>query len=154
MVIEDLEGTINAVAFPNTWKAYSDEIENGMIALVHGSVSNDSRKKTKQIVINRILDLNNIDKLIDTVEVVIQECDIDNQEKLELLQQIAKDHQGKKNLVLHLKTTNYGTVIARSSGDYKMDYSPKIVNKIEELFGKGCVIPTNRNKRAENFIEF
>ncbi len=154
MVIEDLEGTLNAVAFPNTWQSYSDQVESGMISLVHGSLSTDSRKKTKQLVINRIMNLEDIGKLIDTVEVVIQEPDIDNQEKLESLQQIVKDYQGNKNLVLHLKTIDYGTVVAQSSSDYKLDYNPKIVDKIEELFGKGCVIPTNRNKRAENFIEF
>ena len=154
MEVEDLEGTLDAVAFTSTWKAYSDYLNEGNIILIEGDISNDAKKKTKQIVINKAVPIKQILKSVDTVEVIISEHDVDNQEKLETLQQLTKDYSGNKNLVLHLQTEKYGTVVAQSSDEYKIDYNQDVIDKIEELFGEESVIPTNRSKRTENFIDF
>ena len=154
MAIEDLEGTLDAVAFANTWNAYSDYLTSGEIVLLEGDISTDSKKKTKQIVINRATPIKDVLKMADTVEIIISEDDVDNQEKLESLHQITKDHKGDKNLVLHLRTSDYGTVVAQSSDEYKIDYNQEVIDKIEELFGNESIVPTNRSKRSENFIDF
>ena len=153
MTIEDLEGTLDAVAFTKVWTAYSDLLENGKSVLINGSVTNDAKKKTKQLVIEKVTPIKDVIKMADTVEVVISETDVDNQEKLESLFYLTQKYKGDKNLVLHLKSSNFGTVVAQSHDEYNIHYNEQIAREIEELFGEGSVFPTNRSQRAENFID-
>ena len=152
MTIEDLEGTIPAVAFSGVWDLYEESVEDGQIALIEGSISEDFKKKTKQIVVKKIVSIDDVIKSTDTVEVIISK-DNNNQDNLEELHKIAREYKGNKNLVLHLDTDRFGTVVIQSSDEYKIDYNEDVIQGIEAYFGEGSVFPTNRSQRAENFIK-
>ena len=145
MEIEDLEGTINAIAFPNIWKSYSDRLENGMIVLVQGEISDDSRKKTKQLVIYRMTSIENVLKLTDTIEIIIPKEDDD--ENLEKLKKITDRYPGEKHLALHI-----GSIIIGSFSE--VTYNQTFISEVEELFEKGCVFESNRQERDLNYIYY
>ena len=78
----------------------------------------------------------------------IPETDLENTEKLEALQKIARANRGRNDLILRLMTPRYGEVIARCAQKYKVAYKPQVIEKVEQLFGENCIKPSNRTIRG------
>ena len=78
---------------------------------------------------------------------IIPEVDIDNVQKLENLQKIARDSKGEHCLILHLMSPKFGEVIAQCGDDFGIAYEPPVIKKVEALFGANCIKPSNRTIR-------
>ena len=156
LTFEDIEGTFEAVLFPESYKRYAKLIEEDQPFWIKGTVDakyrrskkKDSEKQDRQVLINLIEPLSTVVANQTTdVEVVIPEEDIENLEKLKKLREIAEKSQGSKNLLLHLTTAKSGTVLAQSSDSYKIEYSDDIIAAVEDIFGKGSIYSSNKTVR-------
>ena len=155
IIFEDLEGTFESVLFPEAYSKYVTKLKEGTTFWIKGTVDSKYRgakkssgKQERQVLINI---LEPIDSLIESqttdIEVIIPDEDMENQEKLEKLREIAIRNRGTKNLLLHLITSDNEKVIAQSNKNYNIDYSNKTKTEIEALFGKNSVFPSNRTLR-------
>ena len=155
VVLEDLEGTIPAVVFPDTYKTSVDLIEEGNVVWLRGNVGQDRRRdddetqeEVRQLQINEVLPINEvIDKMTSAVEILIANEDLENQVKLDQLNQICNDNRGEHNLVLRLAAPKFGEIIAQCGQRFNLPYTETITREIEDLFGNGSIKPSNRTKR-------
>ena len=154
--LEDLEGAVEAVVFPDAYKS-SVELVEGKVVWIRGSVNQDNRnrragdegqREERKIHANQITDIEAVsEQQTSALEVTIPEADIDNIEKLETLQQIARANKGELDLILHLMSPSFGEVIARCGAAYTIAYAPTVIEQVERLFGKNCIKPSNRTIR-------
>ena len=154
--LEDLEGAVEAVVFPDAYKS-SVELVEGKVVWIRGSVNQDNRnrragdegqREERKIHANQITDIEVVsEQQTSALEVTIPEADIDNIEKLETLQQIARANKGELDLILHLMSPSFGEVIARCGAAYTIAYAPTVIEQVERLFGKNCIKPSNRTMR-------
>ena len=154
--LEDLEGAVEAVVFPDAYKS-SVELVEGKVVWIRGSVNQDNRnrragdegqREERKIHANQITDIEAVsEQQTSALEVTIPEADIDNVEKLETLQQIARANKGELDLILHLMSPSFGEVIARCGAAYTIAYAPTVIEQVERLFGKNCIKPSNRTIR-------
>ena len=154
--LEDLEGAVEAVVFPDAYKS-SVELVEGKVVWIRGSVNQDNRnrragdegqREERKIHANQITDIEVVsEQQTSALEVTIPEADIDNVEKLETLQQIARANKGELDLILHLMSPSFGEVIARCGAAYTIAYAPTVIEQVERLFGKNCIKPSNRTMR-------
>ncbi len=154
--LEDLEGAVEAVVFPDAYKS-SVELVEGKVVWIRGSVNQDNRnrragdegqREERKIHANQITDIEAVsEQQTSALEVTIPEADIDNVEKLETLQQIARANKGELDLILHLMSPSFGEVIARCGAAYTIAYAPTVIEQVERLFGKNCIKPSNRTMR-------
>ena len=157
--LEDLEGAVKVVVFPDTYKSAVELLE-GKVVWIRGTVKRDNRNRNsdedkqdeiRQIQADEILDIESVaDQQTSALEVTIPESDLENTEKLEALQEIARANKGKHDLILRLMSPRYGEVIARCGRKYNVAYKPQMIEQIEGLFGENCIKPSNRTKRVEN----
>ena len=155
IVLEDLEGTIPAVVFPDTYKNYQELMEEGNIIWVRGNIGQDRRRDenenqevVRQIQINEVVNINEvIDKMTSSLEVSIDNDDLKKQEKLEQLLELCKNNRGENDLVLRLANPKFGEIIAQCNQRYNLPYTEAIISQIEEIFGQGSIKPSNRTKR-------
>ena len=157
--LEDLEGTVKIVVFPDAYKN-SVELVEGKGVWVRGTVKLDNRNRNnsdeetqneaRQIQAGKILDIESVtEQQTSALEVTIPESDIENTEKLEALQEIARANKGDHDLILRLISPRYGEVIARCAQKYNVAYKPKIIEQVEGLFGENCIKPSNRTIRGK-----
>ncbi|MCZ6677626.1 MAG: DNA polymerase III subunit alpha [Candidatus Poribacteria bacterium] len=159
LVIEDLEGGIDVVVFPEAYKGSRSAIEEGSVVWLRGNVD-EGRKKNggngdeieediRQIQAEEIVPIDQvIDRLTSAVEISIPEADIDNLDKIHELQQVCLQHRGEYDLILRFTAPKYGEVIAQSSSRYNLSYDDEVISEIEALFGSNCVKTSNRTMRV------
>jgi len=158
--LEDLEDTVKVVVFPDAYKNAVELVE-GKVVWIRGTVKLDNRnrnsdsdedtqKEALQIQANKILDIESVaGQQTSALEVTISESDLENTEKLEALQEIARTNRGDHDLILRLMSSRYGEVIARCARKYNIAYKPQIVEQVEGLFGENCIKPSNRTIRGK-----
>jgi DNA polymerase-3 subunit alpha len=158
LVVEDLEGVIDVVVFPEAYKISQHAIEEGNFVWIRGTVSlnrqqtrsdeGEIEEDVRQIQASEILPIGQVESRISAVEVTIPEADIANQEKMEALQAICNKHGGDNDLILKLAYPRYGEVIAQCSPKYNVAYEPALVAEVEALFGYNSIKPSNRTTRV------
>ena len=156
--LEDLEGTVKVVVFPDAYKD-SVELVEGRVVWIRGSVTQDNRNRNRsdgemqreerQIQADKILDVESVSaQQTSALEVTISESDLGDTAKLEALQKIAHANKGKHDLILRLMSSHYGEVIARCGEKYNVAYEPRVIEQVEQLFGENCIKPSNRTIRG------
>jgi DNA polymerase-3 subunit alpha len=158
LVVEDLEGVIDVVVFPEAYKISQHAIEEGNFVWIRGTVSlnrqqtrsdeGEIEEDVRQIQASEILPIGQVESRISAVEVTIPEADIANQEKMERLRAICNKHGGDNDLILRLAYPRYGEVIAQCSPKYNVSYEPTLVAEVEALFGHDSIKPSNRTTRV------
>ena len=155
---EDLEGAVEVVVFPDAYKSASALLAEGNVVWIRGTAGQNRRnggrsgdseaQEERQILAEQLSDIKTvIAEQTSAVEVIIPEADIDNVQKLENLQKIARDSKGEHDLILHLMSPKFGEVIAQCGADYGIAYEPPVIKKVEALFGANCIKPSNRTIR-------
>jgi len=158
--LEDLEGAIEVVIFPEAYKKAGELVE-GRIVWIRGKVNvnqnsrnrrsenGDTEREERQIQADRVIDIESVsEQQTSALEVTIPESDIENVEKLERLQEIARANKGDLDLILRLMSPRYGEVIARCAQKYSVANEPQVIEQVEELFGEHCAKPSNRTIRG------
>ena len=158
--LEDLEGAIEVVIFPEAYKTAGDLVE-GRVIWIRGKVNvnqnnknrrsenGDAEREERQIQADRVIDIESVsEQQTSALEVTIRESDVENVEKLEKLQEIARANKGDLDLILRLMSPRYGEVIARCAQKYSLANKPQIIEQVERLFGENCVKPSNRTIRG------
>ena len=154
---EDLEGSVEVVVFPDTYKTAGDLFE-GRVVWIRGKVNQNGRnrrsddetqREQRQIQADDIVDIEAVrDRQTSALEVTITEADLENTEKLEALQKIASANRGHNDLILRLMSPRYGEVIAQCGRKYNVAYKPQVIEQVEKLFGANCIKPSNRTIRG------
>ncbi len=161
IAFEDLEGTIEVVVFPDAYKKACELIE-GKAVWIRGKVNikqnsrsrrsdDEPQQEERQIQAEQIVDIATVSKDQTTsLEVIIPESDLENTEKLEALQKIARANKGELDLILRLMSPRYGEVIAKCAQKYSVAHQPAVIEQVEKLFGENSVKPSNRTIRSNN----
>ena len=155
--LEDLEDTVKVVVFPDAYKN-AVELAEGKVVWIRGTIKLDKRSRNnsdedtqnevRQIQADKILDIESVsEQQTSALEVTIPESDLENTQKLEALQKIARANKGDHDLILRLMSPRYGEVIARCGEKYNVAYKPQVIEQVEGLFGAGCIKPSNRTIR-------
>ena len=158
--LEDLEGAIEVVIFPDAYKTAGDLVE-GRVVWIRGKVNvnqnsrnwrsenGDAEREERQIQADRVIDIESVsEQQTSALEVTIPESDVENVEKLERLQEIARANKGDLDLILRLMSPRYGEVIARCGKKYSVADEPQVIKQIEGLFGENCAKSSNRTIRG------
>ena len=167
--LEDLEGAIEVVIFPEAYKKAGDLVE-GRSVWIRGKVNinqnsrrrsenGDTEREERQIQADRVIDIESVkEQQTSALEVTIPESDVENVEKLERLQEIARANKGDLDLILRLITPRYGEVVARCAQKYSVAYAPQVIEQVEALFGENSVKPSNLtirgNKSRTSHMDF
>ena len=158
--LEDLEGTVEVVIFPDAYKTAGDLVE-GRVVWIRGKVNinqnsrnrksenGETEKEERQIQADRVIDIESVtEQQTSALEVTISESDVENAEKLKALQKIAAANKGELDLILRLMSSRYGEVIAKCGKAYNITYAPTVIEQVEGLFGENCIKPSNRTIRG------
>ena len=156
VTLEDLEGSVPMVIFPETYEVSRALIEKNKVVWVRGDISVDMRSKktdddgneidARQIQVNEVVAIEDlVESKTSSVEVVIPKVTIP--EPIEQLKKLCAKYRGEHDLILRLTDSKFGEVIVQCGGKFRIKDSENAIKDIESLFGESSVYRSNRTHR-------
>ncbi|MCS5612595.1 MAG: hypothetical protein NZ961_19395, partial [Candidatus Poribacteria bacterium] len=156
VTLEDLEGSVPMVIFPETYEVSRALIEKNKVVWVRGDISVDMRSKktdddgneidARQIQVNEVVAIEDlVESKTSSVEVVIPKVTIP--EPIEQLKKLCAKYRGEHDLILRLTDSKFGEVIVQCGGKFRIKDSENAIKDIESLFGESTVYRSNRTHR-------
>jgi DNA polymerase-3 subunit alpha len=143
VTLEDLEGSVPMVIFPETYEVSRALIEKNKVVWVRGDISVDMRSKktdddgneidARQIQVNEVVAIEDlVESKTSSVEVVIPKVTIP--EPIEQLKKLCAKYRGEHDLILRLTDSKFGEVIVQCGGKFRIKDSENAIKDIESLF--------------------
>ncbi|MBW8000553.1 MAG: DNA polymerase III subunit alpha [Planctomycetes bacterium] len=134
LVLEDLQGEMEIVLFPECFKKYSDIAAEDKIIFVKGKV--DCKRQKPNIYAEELIEINDVtEKLAAKVKIKLDSKDV-TKEKVALIKSICQDHRGKSPVYVSVQTV-HGNVHA--TADRRLSVNPDVdfCKKMKQLVGDG-----------------
>jgi DNA polymerase-3 subunit alpha len=132
-VLEDLQGTVEAVLFPKTLEQYSRLLETDKVVFVKGRL--DYRRERPNIITEEIIPLEQvIEKLATKVRIRLNAESI-SKETIVSIKSICSHHKGKSPVYVAV-ATNKGKVHAAAGKEYRVNPDLEFCRKMKKLVGE------------------
>ena len=146
--IETLEGTIQAVMFPNAYEKFGELAKDESLVMIGGTILEEESGE-KKIRVIELFDIKDSPQIFgETLVVQLKEKDINLKPKmLNDLQHIVKNNHGETSLSIKVKCISGKTINLEAEGTYKILPSIRLINELKEKVEGGRII-FNVCKRA------
>ena len=132
-VLEDLQGQVEVVLFPETFSKYSDILVQDSVVFVTGKA--DLSRETPNIIAEELVALEEArDKLAAKVRIRLFSREV-TQEKISEIKTICKYHKGKSSLIVTVQTEK-GKVHATADRALNVNPNPEFCRKMIQLIGE------------------
>jgi DNA polymerase-3 subunit alpha len=132
-VLEDDQGYIDIIAFPDTFKKYSSVLAKDSSVLIKGSI--EVTDKGPKIHAKTVLPLES-DFNSDSFSVEVNVSSSDPKESLVSVKKIVQSHSGKCPLYVKLSLSNYEATIATQLG---LTINRETIESFKNIFGNNRV---------------
>ncbi|WAA10164.1 DNA polymerase III subunit alpha [Fervidibacillus albus] len=134
--VSDETGDLQAVAFPNVYRKYSNLFQNGQVLLVFGIL--ESRNDKRQLIIRDVQSAETLQQKLKDARLFIRIVEEEGErEKLFDLKKILKHHRGKTPVILFYARERRTVQL---SEQYWIDLGSEGIAKLKRLFGDDNVI--------------
>jgi DNA polymerase-3 subunit alpha len=136
IMLQDLQGTVEVVLFPETLEQNSHLVETDKIVFVKGKV--DCRREQPNIIASELISLEEAsDRIPVRVQIKIAAAEL-TAEKIQAIKALCGHHRGKSQLQFAVKT-HRGTVFAAAGREFNVKPEADFCSRMEHLVGAGCV---------------
>jgi DNA polymerase-3 subunit alpha len=131
--LEDLQGQIEVVMFPEVLNRYSDILIADAVVFVKGKA--DYRRETPNIIAEELIALDNVrEKLAARVNIRLNAKEV-TKEKVAQIKSICQHHKGKSPVYVAVQTEK-GRVRASVDRDLNVNPDPDFCRKMKQLIGE------------------
>ncbi|MFC1738325.1 DNA polymerase III subunit alpha [Planctomycetota bacterium] len=131
--LEDLQGTVEVVLFPNILNAVADLLETDRVVFVKGRL--DYRRERPNIIAADIIPIEEIiEKLAAKVRIKLDAKDV-TKEKIASIKSICSHHKGKSPVYVTVKTDK-GSVQAATAKEFAVTPDLEFCRKMKKLVGE------------------
>ncbi|RKY01197.1 DNA polymerase III subunit alpha [Candidatus Poribacteria bacterium] len=158
ITLEDMEGVVDVVVFPETFSACQDVLEEGKLVWIRGIVKparsessseeEEEVEEKRQIQATEIIPLSEVkERLTTAVEIEIPPTRL-HKRILEQLKEICVNNRGNCLLFLRVPREGIGEVVIAAK-DYPVAPNDIFKRRVERLLGKGTVRTSNLDVRLK-----
>ena len=132
--LEDLEGIVEVLVFPQAFRAVAKNIQPNSIVLIKGRL--DLKENTPKIIVNDLLLFDDIYRLVTGINIDISGI---RDNLFESLKVRLADSSGRAPIYLHLDTPARSRVQMVVGEEFFVDPNEQLIDDIESLLGEGRV---------------
>ncbi|MFH1577713.1 MAG: DNA polymerase III subunit alpha [Candidatus Omnitrophota bacterium] len=132
--LEDLEGVVEVLVFPQAFKLVSKNIQPNSIVLVKGRL--DLKENTPKIIVNDLLLVDDIYRLISGMKIDISGI---RENLFDSLKARLFDSKGRVPIYLHFDTPTRSRVQLIVGQEFYVEPSKELIDDIELLIGEGRI---------------
>ncbi|MFV1950797.1 MAG: DNA polymerase III subunit alpha [Nitrospinota bacterium] len=138
VTLEDLQGSVEVILFPDVYKEYASFLESEEPLLIKGSAKSED-EGTKKIIAKEIIPLAEIrGRLSNTVHINLHAPGLER-DTLIKLKDILNKNKGNSDVYLHLIFPDKSEVNISADSKMKVSFSDSMATRIEELLGNDTV---------------
>jgi len=132
-ILEDLQGQVEVVVFPEVLSRYSDMLVPDTIVFVKGKA--DYRRESPNIIAEELIALDEVrDKLAAKVRLRLDAGDV-TKEKVTMIKSICQHHKGRSPVIVTVQTEK-GRVYAAADKDLSVNPDLDFCRKMKQLLGE------------------
>lgn len=136
--LEDLDGPIEAVVYPDSYEKFNQYIEENKAVFVKGTAQ--AREDKPRIIVNEIAPLEEAcTRYAKCVYINLFETSI-NDDILEQLKEIFRQYPGNSTINLYMHLPDGQKVTMEINSDLKISPTQEFISMVEALLGKGSVV--------------
>ena len=128
---EDMDGEVEAVAFPSVYQTISPLLQEGSVVVLIGRVS--FRDEAPKIIINDIKSVRQAYEAVKTINIDLSGV---NENGLENLKKRLQHFPGKVPVYLHLHTSSHKSVQILVGQDFFVSPSEALMDDLKEILGE------------------
>ncbi len=132
--LEDLEGSVECIAFPKTVHEYGPLIVEDAVLVISGNL--DHRGDDVKVVAREIKELELRDDAVVRLSVPAARL---TPETVEALKKILSNHPGSSSVLLHL-TDNGDTKVLRLGNEFNVEPRSALFAELKELLGPRAIL--------------
>jgi len=132
--LEDADGSIEVIVFPQLYRASLPILQKDMLLMIKGTV--DKTEKGVKIVSTEISRLDDLENKKGRVEINFKHP-LSNSSSLQSIRSLLSDCEGEYPLYLRISLKEAEALISTS---LKISPDHEMINKVEEIAGKGSVV--------------
>ncbi|MBF0593811.1 MAG: DNA polymerase III subunit alpha, partial [Candidatus Omnitrophica bacterium] len=129
--LEDLEGKIEAVVFPDAFERIVQNIKNGTVVYVKGKVS--IRESGPNVMVDDLQDIGSIYAAVRTIRIDMTKAD---PAKLKLIKQKLERFPGRVPVHLQIDTKNYRNVEIKVGNELHVSPSEVLMEELKAIMGE------------------
>ena len=138
LVIEDLEGTVEAVAYPEAFREYGDKLAEGSGVMVCGEVKKNEDGSAKLVVLE-VYPLDQVPRLFtERVGIHIPAANA-SEATLSKVRDLLKAYPGHTPVVICLQFSKGEEVFLSTDPAYRISPDDKLVKALEHVIGENAV---------------
>lgn len=144
VTLEDLNGKVELVIFPSNYERLKEYLQPERIVFVKGKV--DRRRESPSICVDEILPIEKASELLSSECTIKLSTIAINQEKIDKLYDIIREHPGNCRIIFHIRTPEGHTVLIRPADRFRVRASKEFIAKVDDLLGEGHIsfLPINK----------
>jgi DNA polymerase-3 subunit alpha len=139
--LEDAQGSMEVIAFPETYQKAASLIESGTLILVRGKLERDD--ETARVLASEILPLDSVRERVAR-EVAIRVKMPADRRVFEALGEVFSRHRGDRRVSFELEVPSDAAkpirVRADISSQIRVRPSPTLISEVEQIVGHGAVV--------------
>ncbi len=147
LVLEDLDGAVNAVVFNSVFEECKELLKEDRIVFFCGRL--DRSREEPSLLVDEVVPLELAEEKLAGSAVISVDANVGD-EQIEALKDLLRAHHGDKELYLRIRTPRRQVVEVRAGRKYGIKPSPMLLGEIERLFGEGHLYFRPRTPTADN----
>jgi DNA polymerase III alpha subunit len=129
--LEDLTGTITAVAFADTWEEVRHKVEEDMVVFVLGQVKQDEEKRELRVA-EIFTEEEMLAERVDSLTLALDDEFFDHPEKPARLREILVRHRGRRKIFFRIIEQDQVTTVS-SDQDRRIAIGEELITELSGL---------------------
>lgn len=151
-VLEDLEGDVEVLVFPNSFSQLSPQLKTNSIIFLEARIA--LRDDRPRLIAQQIIPIEQASsKLIRSIELIIHRPD-EKKNVLDKLKLLLSRFQGNVPIFLRIEIPQESSVKLRLSESFKIDPCEELLQELKQLLGSHCVILRRQTTEPVDFSTF
>jgi len=131
-VLEDLQGSVEVVMFPDVLNKYADLLIEDMVVFVRGRL--DYRREKPNIIASELIKLDEVrGKIAARIQIHLNAGDV-SKEKVAMIKSLCQSHKGRSPVYVAV-TTDKGKVYTAADREFSVNPDLDFCRKMKQLVG-------------------
>ena len=130
-ILEDLQGRVDVVLFPDTFKKFGGLLEEGMVIFVKGRL--DHKRERPNVIADELIELDQIKRAAGRVRIKLDAA-CTTKEKVAMIRSVCEHHKGKLPVYVAIKASG-GNVYARLDSALSVQADMDFCRKMRQIVG-------------------
>ena len=134
--LEDMQGSIRCIVWPKSFVDCGDRVIADAVVLAKGKIDRRGGGDEANLIIDELIPLEELDaRYTHGLRIRLDEQEHDKQ-TLTRLREILRGYPGKQEMLFSMQL-NEGEVVHMRSGKYRVDVTPELRGRLDDLLGVG-----------------